>query len=701
MENLEKFKIFYLKSVLPNLKSYYVHFNEHNFDLAIDELIDMFYQAYQIKPFEISNPQKILDILKEAKEPFDSYSKSKGTNIPNAILNTHYVNFLNFYNKKVFSNLQDFINQLHQLFGNFCKTFQEARLNFNGKSKSGSNNVIFGDVRNNYWTINKGSEKELQYHIFKSGNVIGYGLGFNAQKSRNNIYPIDEVLPFIKSFIKNYSEISLELKDYNLINKTLDDLSEIKEGEFILYGKELSSVLQIDGSFVIEEGDLLNVYYDLKYRQFNIYKKIYNNSKNITASISTIIKKAKMISLLEYKKQIILQGPPGTGKTREAKLIAKEILELDSTDKLKDNEQFKLIQFHPSYTYEDFVRGIVAESKGDKIEYKNVNKTLGEFAELAFKNYKASKQIGDDNNLDSWINSQFELFKEDIKAQLPEIEIPLSGDITVYDVSDNSFKYGKNWKTSSHILFGEFKNLVRAILKKELEMSNKQMDKEKFRHAHYRYTYYNALLEKFFKEYKYESSGELIKEKKYVLVIDEINRANLSSVLGELIYALEYRNESVHSPYGIKDENNNVNTELILPPNLYIIGTMNTADRSVGHIDYAIRRRFAFVDVLPKDLTAEMDAGEFYTDLFSSVKTLFTKDEYQTKSDFISQEFEPKDVALGHSYFIDKTKDGGDIKTRWNYEIKPILLEYVRDGVLKESTLEQIASIENSHDLKI
>ena len=166
--------------------------------------------------------------------------------------------------------------------------------------------------------------------------------------------------------------------------------------------------------------------------------------------------------------------------------------------------------------------------------------------------------------------------------------------------------------------------------------------------------------------------------------------------MGELIYALEYRGEEVESMYKVDGS-----PKLILPPNLYIIGTMNTADRSVGHIDYAIRRRFAFVEVLPKDLSSKMGDGEFYTDLFSAVKALFTKDDYQTKSDYLSQEFEPKDVALGHSYFIDKTKDGGDIKTRWNYEIKPILLEYIRDGVLKESALEQVISIETTFDLKI
>jgi hypothetical protein len=192
-----------------------------------------------------------------------------------------------------------------------------------------------------------------------------------------------------------------------------------------------------------------------------------------------------------------------------------------------------------------------------------------------------------------------------------------------------------------------------------------------------------------------------VEEKPYILVIDEINRANLSSVLGELIYALEYRGKAVESMYSVENSILNNKNQLILPDNLYIIGTMNTADRSVGHIDYAIRRRFAFVEVLPKDLSSEMGDGEFYTELFTAVKSLFTKDEYQTKSDFISQEFEPKDVALGHSYFIDKTKDGGDIKIRWNYEIKPILLEYIRDGVLKETASEQVISIETTFDLKI
>ncbi|WP_293310930.1 AAA family ATPase [Pedobacter sp. UBA5917] len=176
----------------------------------------------------------------------------------------------------------------------------------------------------------------------------------------------------------------------------------------------------------------------------------------------------------------------------------------------------------------------------------------------------------------------------------------------------------------------------------------------------------------------------------YVLIIDEINRANLSSVLGELIYALEYRGKEVESMYEVDGSN-----KLTLPSNLYIIGTMNTADRSVGHIDYAIRRRFAFVDVLPKVLNDEKIV--FNANWFQIISELFIDnyDEYLADEKTIlkaaktlSSEFRPEDVWLGHSYFIQKKLEGSDklepedFKIRIDYEIKPILLEYVKDGVL-------------------
>ncbi len=167
-------------------------------------------------------------------------------------------------------------------------------------------------------------------------------------------------------------------------------------------------------------------------------------------------------------------------------------------------------------------------------------------------------------------------------------------------------------------------------------------------------------------------TNSVVQAKPYVLIIDEINRANLPAVLGELIYALEYRGESVESMYAI-----NGNASLMLPPNLYIIGTMNTADRSVGHIDYAIRRRFAFVEVLPDE---SVITDKIAQKLFGEVKNLFIKD--GSGKTTLAPDFNWQDVMLGHSYFLGTL---ADLELKLEYEIKPLLREYIKDGILLES----------------
>ena len=269
-----------------------------------------------------------------------------------------------------------------------------------------------------------------------------------------------------------------------------------------------------------------------------------------------------IIDLIKYKKQVILQGPPGTGKTFSAKKLTFELLGGDIPGRCK------LIQFHPSYTYEDFVRGIVSKvDKNGNIFYKAKNKIIAEFAELAINNS-----------------------------------------------SEN-----------------------------------------------------------------------------YVLIIDEINRANLPSVLGELIYALEYRNEPVESIYDIDGVN-----AITIPDNLFIIGTMNTADRSVGHIDYAIKRRFAFVDVLPDEEVIKTVKGK---ELFNMAAKLFFKAENGKKvnSNFLASDFDYKEVQLGHSYFLlnegTPEEQKAELEMRLKYEIIPILNEYVKDGLLLETAKDEIEKI--------
>ncbi len=403
-------------------------------------------------------------------------------------------------------------------------------------------------------------------------------------------------------------------------------------------------------------------------------KKETNLNSNEMSEIED--KTSKIKSLLEYKKQIILQGPPGTGKTREAKLIAKEMLGLKSLKDLNENEQFKIIQFHPSYTYEDFVRGIVSQPNpdGEGIIFKAENKTLGKFAKLAFDNYLASKGVLS-------TNSDFE---NRLTILLEEISVKIDAGET-YRFSDKStaeiisvgndyliYNFPQRQDIKYKLLFSDIEKVFNKKTDIKIPIDLRDREKELQLKMKGKYPYYFMILEKL----KNISSNLPSKEtkveklKNYMLIIDEINRANLSSVLGELIYALEYRGEAVESMY---DVNGN---DLILPQNLYIIGTMNTADRSVGHIDYAIRRRFAFVDVLPENLKEKQGLENFHDALFKAVEKLFIE--------HISPEFEVKDVQLGHSYFIDKSdeENGAGIDIRFEYEIKPILLEYVKDSVL-------------------
>ena len=392
-----------------------------------------------------------------------------------------------------------------------------------------------------------------------------------------------------------------------------------------------------------------------------------------------------MIELLKYKPQIILQGPPGTGKTREAKRIAKALLGLGENDSLEGNERFKLIQFHPSYSYEDFVRGIVAKpnEEGDGILYSAENKVLAKFAKEALENYLYS-----DGNIKSWINNNFDRFKREIQNIIEkESKYILDEKTAITNIKEEEFILNN---TSSTIDINFLKKLIEKVIEENFEITAKNT--RNLLGIEIRYSNYKLLIERFLEKYIFHKS----KLKNYVLIIDEINRANLSAVLGELIYALEYRGEAVQSMYAIEGENN-----LTLPPNLYIIGTMNTADRSVGHIDYAIRRRFAFVNVLPKELE-----GDFDKNLFKAVSELFIEnyDEHISNPNIelkgaqtLSPEFKPEDVWLGHSYFI---TNNTPINIRWGYEIKPILLEYVKDGILVgegiETTINNLINNENT-----
>lgn len=169
----------------------------------------------------------------------------------------------------------------------------------------------------------------------------------------------------------------------------------------------------------------------------------------------------------------------------------------------------------------------------------------------------------------------------------------------------------------------------------------------------------------------------------YVLIIDEINRANISKVLGELITLLE-ADKRIGEMNEVKVSLPYSKEEFGVPSNLYIIGTMNTADRSVGYIDYAIRRRFAFIT-----LKAERSVVEkFHASQNTLALNYFDKVQGWMKAENVIGDIDAEDLMVGHSYFLANSDE--ELKMKMQYEVVPLLREYINDGILRADIKKEI-----------
>ncbi|HIP30451.1 MAG TPA: AAA family ATPase [Sulfurospirillum arcachonense] len=290
-------------------------------------------------------------------------------------------------------------------------------------------------------------------------------------------------------------------------------------------------------------------------------------------------------------KAVILWGPPGTGKTYESMEVVKEILELKDGEKDEDIEQnylfskkgepdnekgyYEIIQFHPNYTYEDFIGGISPKIDGSKVSY--------ELREGIF--YKFCKAAS---------------------------------------------------------------------------------DKPK---------------------------------QKYIFIIDEINRAELSAVFGELLFALEYRGKSINLPHF---------GSFTIPENVYIIGTMNNVDKSLVTFDLALRRRFGFFKLMPK-LDVLLDVlGDIVEE--ESLKRYVEKCK-KLNEDMVNELSLGEDYQIGQAYFL-KIKDflkenkedkkvkitSFDLERLWVYNIEPLLEEYLGMSMDDDEIKNELTKLKESFE---
>lgn len=594
-----------------------------------------------------------------------------------------------------------------------------------------------------YWVVNGFDEDKIAYDLENDSYVMYFQ--YDVQKKSTvtqtlnqakRIKSGDKVLLFNQNKFFGHSTF-VETEIDSTIQTTLDDLikKNIKheDGHIVTFtdAKCLYEDLKADNGFNGQWGQRLSIegWEDVNKSGIHVPgisehlgpssittntiiqlkdKTFFDLVKGIlSGEIHNIKEYNKMnsnIELLKYKKQIILQGPPGTGKTYTAKDLAElHIFNSVSPDKkeqkrrLEESNQFSLVQFHPSFSYEDFVRGISAKSEDGNILYETENKSIASFAEKAHNNQKAAIKDQAEFSREQQIEKLILEFSENISAEISKNEFyKITDSVAIHNVEEDAFRYSGKWAASRRMKFNDLVLAQLNNVKTRQDLINLQgVSGLAKQHASYFIKVLNIFQEKFKKQLEQSIVLEFEKPelKNFVLIIDEINRANLPSVLGELIYALEYRDEAVQSIYALDGDNS-----ITIPSNLFIIGTMNTADRSVGHIDYAIKRRFAFVDVLPNEEVINTLKSK---ELFKKVTNLFVKEENGkiTNSDFLASDFDCKDVQLGHSYFILKEgteeKQKVELQMRLKYEIIPILNEYVKDGLLLESAKEEIEKIAN------
>ena len=451
-----------------------------------------------------------------------------------------------------------------------------------------------------------------------------------------------------------------------------------------------------------------------------------------------------IVGIWRRRKNIVLHGAPGTGKTYDIPELAVRLCDprfmssgrsreeiVNRYNQLKDDGRLMFTTFHQSLDYEDWIEGLrPVVNEASQVTYEIENGVFKRLCEAAERSKLEGNQYGISSKSDVWKVSLKRTGDNDVRKDCMEKDyIRIGWDEYGTDISDETDGSSRNDKGKKildayinrmkvgdivmscysskeidaiGVITGDYRydeslpaykriRPVHWLIKGKREnIVETNGGKEMVESTVYRLRSISlgdveAILEKYgvFIEQKED-------DKPYVMVIDELNRGNVSKVFGELITLLEAdkrkgskNEESVKLPYSKKSFH--------VPDNVYLIATMNTADRSLGSLDYAIRRRFAFISERPIGLVDD----RFNAELFEKVSRLFVKnfDEYKASgwdatmrllpADTLCDEYKPEDVWIGHSYFLMQDEEGVDnSRERILYELIPLLEEYVRDGVL-------------------
>lgn len=400
-------------------------------------------------------------------------------------------------------------------------------------------------------------------------------------------------------------------------------------------------------------------------------------------------------SMLIESKNLIFRGAPGTGKSYLAKEIAADIISngyFDDYTLLTDEQkkQVEFVQFHPSYDYSDFVEGLRPKVNADgTMGFELQDGIFKKFVAKARKNYEDSQKSIETVESELSVQEAMAEFFSELEFGVDTFRTISGNEFTIVGVDDNHINISIPANASVNKLslnMDEVRKMLESGQKFEKIKDITTFFGKSFATQGYSYDFaiYNAIKAK--KNKISKAKAKQAELKKYIFIIDEINRGEISKILGELFFAIDpgYRGRAGEISTQYSNLHSDPDEKFYIPENVYIIGTMNDIDRSVDSFDFAMRRRFRFVEIRADErleMLSSLENEELETEAIRRMTAL--------NKEITAVEDLNENYQIGAAYFLKlKTLSFDQL---WTDHLQPLLREYIQGMYDEEGIMKRFA----------